>query len=105
MLQRGNAKALLPTPISSKPGACWMTAFVKLRAEADAWQKARTEFMMRRLNGGRHPDTDLEFWNGYTGDTGSGSAGDVGQGTRLRVDEQPERLAVCWQLQARPPSA
>ena len=41
-------------------------AFVKLRAEADAWQAARTAFMMKRLNEGRHPDTDLEFWNGYT---------------------------------------
>ena len=40
-------------------------AFVNLRAEADTWQKARTEFMLERLNAGRHPDTDPEFWRGY----------------------------------------
>ncbi len=41
-------------------------AFVKLRAEADAWHAARTAFMMKRLNEGRHPDSDPGFWNGYT---------------------------------------
>jgi hypothetical protein len=41
-------------------------AFQKLRAEADAWQSARTAFMTRRLKEGRHPDTDPSFWNGYT---------------------------------------
>ncbi len=40
-------------------------AYPKLRAEADAWQKARTEFMTRRLKEGRHPDTDPKFWQGY----------------------------------------
>ena len=37
-----------------------------LRAEADAWQVARTAFMTGRLNEGRHPDTDPHFWDGYT---------------------------------------
>jgi hypothetical protein len=41
-------------------------AFVKLRAEADLWQAARTAFMMKRLKEGRHPDTDPHFWDGYT---------------------------------------
>jgi tetratricopeptide (TPR) repeat protein len=41
-------------------------AYAKLRAEADAWQAARTAFMMERLKAGRHPDTDPHFWDGYT---------------------------------------
>lgn len=36
-----------------------------LRAEADTWQAARTRFMMDRLQQGRHPDDDPDFWNGY----------------------------------------
>jgi hypothetical protein len=40
-------------------------AFLKLRAEADAWQAARTAFMRERLEAGRHPDTDPHFWDGY----------------------------------------
>jgi hypothetical protein len=40
--------------------------FRKLRAEADAWQAARTAFMMSRLKQGRHPDTDKSFWQGYS---------------------------------------
>ena len=41
------------------------SAFVKLRAEAEAWHTARTAFMMRRLEQGLHPDTDRGFWTGY----------------------------------------
>ncbi|MDG3003590.1 hypothetical protein [Paludisphaera mucosa] len=37
-----------------------------LRREADAWQEARTRFMTARLQQGRHPDDDPEFWTGYT---------------------------------------
>jgi tetratricopeptide (TPR) repeat protein len=37
----------------------------QLRAEADAWHQARTEFLLARLQAGRHPDTDPHFWNGY----------------------------------------
>ncbi|HVT12886.1 MAG TPA: hypothetical protein VHE55_11515 [Fimbriimonadaceae bacterium] len=40
--------------------------FVRLRAEADAWQKTRTDFMVARLKVGRHPDTDKTFWSGYS---------------------------------------
>ncbi|HVK05509.1 MAG TPA: hypothetical protein VM490_18690 [Armatimonadaceae bacterium] len=36
-----------------------------LRNEADAWQKARTEFMLARLRAGMHPDTHPDFWRGY----------------------------------------
>jgi hypothetical protein len=39
--------------------------FVRLRHEADEWSRERTEFMMARLKKGRHPDTDLHFWDGY----------------------------------------
>ncbi|MCA1685179.1 MAG: hypothetical protein LC745_04190 [Planctomycetia bacterium] len=38
--------------------------FSNLRAEADAWQSTRTAFMTKRLKGGRHPDTDPDFWRG-----------------------------------------
>lgn len=40
--------------------------YMTLRAEADAWQAARTKFMMDRLQQGRHPDIDAGFWTGYT---------------------------------------
>jgi hypothetical protein len=36
--------------------------YVKLRAEADEFQKRRTDYMMERLKAGRHPDTDTTFW-------------------------------------------
>ena len=39
--------------------------YPKLRTEAEAWQKARTVYMMVRLKAGRHPDTDPTFWNDY----------------------------------------
>lgn len=40
-------------------------AFQKARAEADAWQADRTEFMTGRLAEGLHPDVDEDFWDGY----------------------------------------
>jgi hypothetical protein len=39
--------------------------FAALRAEADAWHKARLAFMLPRLEAGRHPNTDPTFWQGY----------------------------------------
>lgn len=39
--------------------------FNELRADAEAWQTARTAFMETRLRTGRHPDTDPHFWDGY----------------------------------------
>jgi tetratricopeptide (TPR) repeat protein len=42
-----------------------VVAYRDLRTEADAWNKERTEFMLRRLKSGRHPDTDPHFWDGY----------------------------------------
>ncbi|BDI29066.1 hypothetical protein CCAX7_11170 [Capsulimonas corticalis] len=39
--------------------------FAQLRAEADRWQRARTDYMMARLTAGRHPDTDPTFWADY----------------------------------------
>jgi hypothetical protein len=61
----GALKAILPEPNFVDPAALLGPAFIKLRTEADAWQKARTEFMMRRLKEGLHPDIDADFWNGY----------------------------------------
>jgi hypothetical protein len=40
--------------------------FKKLRADADAWHQQRTAFMTVRLKAGLHPDTDPNFWDGYT---------------------------------------
>ncbi len=37
----------------------------RLRADADDWQKKRTDYMTARLTAGRHPDTDPTFWNEY----------------------------------------
>ena len=37
----------------------------QLRAEADTWQKKRTDYMMPLLTAGRHPDTDPTFWKDY----------------------------------------
>jgi hypothetical protein len=37
----------------------------RLRAEADAWHKARTAYMAERLERGSHPDTDPHFWDDY----------------------------------------
>ncbi len=37
----------------------------RLRAEADNWQKKRTDYMMARLTAGLHPDTDPTFWSDY----------------------------------------
>jgi hypothetical protein len=59
-------KAILPKPDFVMAETLLDPAFVKLRAEADAWHAARTAFMMERLEAGRHPDTDPHFWDGYT---------------------------------------
>jgi hypothetical protein len=37
----------------------------RLRDEADAWHKSRTDFMAGRLGRGLHPDKDADFWSGY----------------------------------------
>ncbi len=58
-------KDRLPRPDFVESDRLLDPAFANLRAEADAWQKARTEFMLERLNAGRHSDTDREFWTGY----------------------------------------
>ncbi len=58
-------KDRLPRPDFVESDRLLDPAFANLRAEADAWQEARTAFMLERLNAGRHPDTDPEFWGGY----------------------------------------
>lgn len=48
------------------PGArAVQNKYRQLRAEAEAWHRQRTEFMLARLSAGRHPDTDSHFWDGY----------------------------------------
>jgi hypothetical protein len=42
-----------------------LAVYRELRAEADNWQKRRTDYMMVRLRAGRHPDTDPTFWNDW----------------------------------------
>jgi hypothetical protein len=59
-------KSLLPRPDFVRADLLLDSAFLKLRAEANAWHVARTAFMNTRLNEGRHPDTDPSFWDGYT---------------------------------------
>ena len=39
--------------------------FQDLRGEAEGWNVARQNWMLARLRGGAHPDTDAQFWNGY----------------------------------------
>lgn len=58
-------KAMLPSPNFVQPELLLDGEFARLRAEADAWHLARTEFMLRRLKAQRHPDTDPDFWDGY----------------------------------------
>jgi tetratricopeptide (TPR) repeat protein len=41
-------------------------AYKVLRADAEQWQATRKEYMMTRLQTGRHPDTDKAFWNEYS---------------------------------------
>lgn len=64
---KGDAlKETLRRPDFVEGGSLLDPAFTKLRAEADAWHTARNAFMTRRLNEGRHPDSDPSFWDGYT---------------------------------------
>jgi tetratricopeptide (TPR) repeat protein len=65
-------KAILPKPGLVEAAKLLDPAFVKLRAEADAWHAARIAFMTGRLKTGRHPDTDRDFWSGYTERPASG---------------------------------
>lgn len=39
--------------------------FATLRSEAESTHAARLAFMLPRLESGRHPDTDRDFWSGY----------------------------------------
>ncbi len=58
-------KEMLRRPNFVKAEELLAPAFVGLRAEAEAWQTARTAFLLERLKQGRHPDTDPRFWDGY----------------------------------------
>ncbi len=51
------------TPPAGEPTVA--ESFHRLRAEAEAWNRSRTAFMLARLKAGRHPDTDPTFWNGW----------------------------------------
>lgn len=41
------------------------STFKELRADADIWQQARTDYMMPLLKAGKHPDTDEDFWKNW----------------------------------------
>lgn len=43
-----------------------------LRQEADSWQARRTEYVLTRLQQGRHPDTDPTFWKEWNDGTPPG---------------------------------
>jgi hypothetical protein len=36
-----------------------------LRSDAEAWHTERTDYMLKRLEAGKHPDTDPNFWSEY----------------------------------------
>jgi hypothetical protein len=59
-------KSILPRPDMLEADRLLDPTFAFLRAEADAWHSARTAFMVKRLEEGRHPDTEPNFWVGYT---------------------------------------
>lgn len=42
-----------------------VTFFKDARAESDAWQKERTQYMIERLRLGLHPDTNADFWKDF----------------------------------------
>ena len=42
--------------------------YQQLRTESEEWQQRRTDYMMVRLQAGRHPDTDTAFWNDWQDD-------------------------------------
>jgi tetratricopeptide (TPR) repeat protein len=44
-----------------------ITFFAAARANAKEWAAAREAFMLPRLQSGKHPDTDKDFWKGYEG--------------------------------------
>lgn len=39
--------------------------FAELRKEADDWSKAKTDYVMERLQKGKHPDIDPNFWSDW----------------------------------------
>lgn len=51
---------------NSGPIAAVDSFFAEARAEAEDWHAERTAFVLRRLDEGRHPDTDPDFWSGYS---------------------------------------
>ena len=71
------------------------SAFVKLRAEADAWHAARTAFMMRRLEQGLHPDTDRGFWTGYAEQPAPGLPTEPSPGARTQMAANRALLIIA----------
>ncbi|MHC5541964.1 hypothetical protein ACYOEI_27405, partial [Singulisphaera rosea] len=58
--------ALLPKPRHVDDEKALEPMFAKLRDEADTWHAERIAFMTGRLKEGLHPDTNPDFWAGYT---------------------------------------
>ena len=40
-------------------------AYAKLKKNGEEFRRYRDEYMLARLEAGRHPDTDKSFWDGY----------------------------------------
>lgn len=55
----------LPIMLQEQNQTAIQTVYNRLRAEAETWQKKRTEYMMTRLKAGKHPDTDKTFWKDW----------------------------------------
>ncbi|RYG23207.1 hypothetical protein EON82_14735 [bacterium] len=51
------------TPPAGEPPV--KESFRKLRDEAEDWHRARTQYMVARLEKGRHPDADPSFWSDW----------------------------------------
>lgn len=66
--------------------------FAKLRSEADAWHAKRIAFMTGRLKEGRHPDTNPDFWAGYT------SGPEPSLPTKSAIDVLVQRARLSYEI-------
>jgi hypothetical protein len=65
---RGDAlkqRLFVSVPLEDKKKKELDARFRYLRREAEAWHRHRTNYMMARLQAGRHPATHRDFWNEY----------------------------------------
>ena len=77
----GGAAGILATPNA----IAVRRKFRELRAEAEEWQRHRTDFMLARLSHGSHPDTDPHFWDGFRDRRPPGLAPNVWEWVQIRL--------------------